>query len=185
MPSNRREFLRQTAGAALAAPFFVRDLISKPPSNTLRVAAFGADGMAYYTLDGVGRHSKAAIACVAEVDTARMEKVKQKYPKAKLYQDWREMLRKEKGNFDGACVGTPDHMHAAMAMSVMRMGLPVYCQKPLAHSIYEVRRLTEYARQKKLATQMGIQIHSAREYKTAVKLIQAGAIGKVKEVHSW
>lgn len=185
MPSTRRSFLRQTAGAAVAAPFFVRNLLSKPPSDTLRVAAFGGDGMAYYTLDGIGRHKKVTIACVSEVDTARTEKVKQKYPNAKLYQDWREMLRKEKGNLDAACVGTPDHMHAPMAMSAMRMGLPVYCQKPLAHNIFEVRKLTEYARQKNLVTQMGIQIHSAKEYKTAVNLVQAGAIGKVKEVHSW
>src|SRR5262249_5761525 len=138
-----------------------------------------------YTLDGIGRHAKVTMACVAEVDSARLEKVKQKYPNAKVYQDWREMLVKEKGNIDAACVGTPDHMHAPMAMSAMRLDLPVYCQKPLAHSIYEVRKLTEMARKKGLATQMGIQIHSNKEYKAAVKLIQAGAIGKVKEVHSW
>src|SRR5215472_15171933 len=89
MPSNRRSFLKQTTRAAVAVPFFVREMISKPPSSTLRVASFGGDGMAYYTLDGVGRHSKVTLACVAEVDGARLEKVKQKYPNAKLYQDWR------------------------------------------------------------------------------------------------
>jgi predicted dehydrogenase len=185
MSSDRRSFLKQTARAAVAAPFFVREMISKPPSSTVRIAAFGGDGMAYYTLDGVGRHSKVKLACVAEVDAARVEKVKQKYPDAKLYQDWREMLKKEKGNLDAACVGTPDHMHAPMAMSAMRLGLPVYCQKPLAHNIREVRMLTEMARKKNLPTQMGIQIHSAKEYKISVKLIHAGAVGKVKEVHSW
>src|SRR5215510_1962697 len=185
MLSDRRTFLQQTARAAVAAPFFVREMISKPPNSTLRVASFGGDGMAYYTLDGVGRHSKVTMQCVAEVDTSRVEKVKAKYPNAKLYQDWREMLAKEKGNIDAACVGTPDHMHAPMAMSAMRLGLPVYCQKPLAHNIYEIRRLTEMARKKNLPTQMGIQILSSREYKIGVKLIRAGAIGKVKEVHSW
>src|SRR5690242_8976971 len=96
MSSNRRAFLKDAARAAAAAPFFVRSMISKPPSGTVRVASFGGDGMAYYTLDGIGRHSKAAIACVAEVDAGRVEKVKQKYPNAKIYQDWREMLAKEK-----------------------------------------------------------------------------------------
>ena len=185
MSTNRRTFLKQTAQAAVAAPFFVRHMMSKPPSGTVRMASFGGDGMAYYTLDGVGRHPKVTMACVAEVDSARIEKVKQKYPNAKIYQDWRQMLAKEKGNLDAACVGTPDHMHAPMAMSAMRLGLPVYCQKPLAHNIHEVRMLTEYARKKNLPTQMGIQIHSNREYKVAVKLMRAGAIGKVKEVHSW
>src|ERR1700704_3471860 len=123
MQSNRRSFLKQTARAALAAPFFVREMISKPPSSTVRVASFGGDGMAYYTLDGIGRHSKVTLACVAEVDSARLEKIKQKYPAAKVYQDWREMLAKEKGSLDAACVGTPDHMHAPMAMSAMLLGL--------------------------------------------------------------
>ena len=95
------------------------------------------------------------------------------------------MLAKEKGNLDAACVGTPDHMHAPVAMSAMRLGIPVYVQKPLAHNIYEIRRLTEFARKKNLVTQMGIQVHSRTEYKTAVALVQSGAIGKIKEVHSW
>jgi predicted dehydrogenase len=76
-------------------------------------------------------------------------------------------------------------MHAPIAMSAMRMGIPVYVQKPLAHNIHEIRHLTEYARKKNLVTQMGIQVHSRTEYRTAVALVQSGAIGKVKEVHSW
>jgi predicted dehydrogenase len=86
---------------------------------------------------------------------------------------------------DTVNVGTPDHMHAAAAMSAMNRGKHVYCQKPLTHDVYEARRLTEVARQKKLVTQMGIQVHSSREYRLAIQLIQDGAIGKVKEVHSY
>jgi predicted dehydrogenase len=178
MMTGRRSFL-------LTAPFFVREMWSKPPSGTLRLASFGADGMAFSTLDGIASHPKVKLVCAAEVDAARLDKVKRKYPEARLYQDWREMLRKERGQIDAACVGTPDHMHAPQAISSMRAGLPVYVQKPLAHDIHEVRALMKMARAKKLATQMGIQIHSSREYKTAVSLIQSGAIGKVKEVHTW
>ena len=111
--------------------------------------------------------------------------LKGQFDTAKVYEDWRKMLDKERKNVDMVCVGTPDHMHAPMAMSSMQRGLPVYGQKPLAHDIYEVRRLTEMARKKKLVTQMGIQIHSRTEYKTAIALVQGGAIGKIKEVHSW
>src|SRR5580692_5319075 len=174
---NRRSFL--------AAPFFVREMLSKPPSSTVRLASFGGSGMAFSTLDGIASHPKVKLVCVAEVDSAQLEKVKSKYPDARVYQDWREMLRKERGQIDAASVGTPDHMHAPQAISAMRMGLPVYVQKPLAHDIHEVRALMKMARSKKLPTQMGIQIHSWREYKTAVSLIQSGAIGKVKEVHTW
>ncbi|HTB15323.1 MAG TPA: Gfo/Idh/MocA family oxidoreductase [Bryobacteraceae bacterium] len=176
--TDRRSFL-------LAAPFFVRELLSKPPSSTVRLAAFGANGMAFETLDSIASHPKVKLIAVAEVDSNRLDKVKQKYPEARLYQDWREMLKKERGQIDAASVGTPDHMHAPQAISAMRMGLPVYVQKPLAHDIHEVRTLMKMARAKKLPTQMGIQIHSWREYKTAVSLIQSGAIGKVKEVHTW
>jgi predicted dehydrogenase len=176
--TDRRSFLT-------AAPFFVRELLSKPPSSTLHLASFGASGMAFSTLDGIASHPKVKLACVAEVDSQRLERVKEKYPDARVYQDWREMLRKERGQIDAACVGTPDHMHAPQAISSMRMGLPVYVQKPLAHDIHEVRTLMKMARSKKLPTQMGIQIHSSRPYKTAVKLIQSGAIGKIKEVHTW
>jgi predicted dehydrogenase len=76
-------------------------------------------------------------------------------------------------------------MHAPMAMSAIQLGLHVYVQKPLTHDIYEARRLRAMARKKKLVTQMGIQVHSSREYRTAVEVIRSGAIGKVKEVHSW
>ena len=151
----------------------------------LRLAAFGASGMGYSTLDGIASHPKVKLACVAEVDANRLAQVKKKYPEARIYEDWREMLRKERSQIDAACIGTPDHMHAPIAISSMRQGLPVYVQKPLAHDIHEVRALMRLAREKNLPTKMGIQIHSWREYKVAVKLIQSGAIGKVKEVHTW
>ena len=105
-------------------------------------------------------------------------------PGARLYSDWRELFDKEK-ELNSVNVSTPDHMHAAIAMSALNRGLHVYCQKPLTHDIYETRRLTEVARRKKVVTQMGIQIHSNAEYRLAVRLIQDGAIGKVKEVHTW
>ena len=82
------------------------------------------------------------------------------------------MLDKEGKNLDTVNVGTPDHMHAPMAMSAMQLGLHVYVQKPMAHDIYEVRRLTELAREKKLVTQMGIQIHSSAYYRMGVEVIQ-------------
>ncbi len=179
-PTNRRSFLKYAA-----APFFVRNLISAPPAGTLRLASFGGGGMAAVTLEGIARHPSVRLVCVAEVDAARLERVKAKFPDAAIYEDWREMLRKERNNLDIACVGAPDHMHAPMAMTAMQAGLHVYVQKPLTHDIYEARRLEEAAQKKKLVTQMGIQNHSSAEYRSAVRLIQDGVIGKVKEVHAW
>jgi predicted dehydrogenase len=183
--TSRRALLNRAVAGALTAPYFVRNLISAPPAGTLRLASFGASGMAWGTLSNIATHPRVKLACVAEADETRLDRVKQKYPDAKIYKDWRQMLAQERGRLDIACVGTPDHMHAPMAMTAMRQGLSVYIQKPLAHDIYEVRRLTETARKRKLIAQMGIQNHSSAEYRTAVQLIQSGTIGKVKEVHAW
>jgi predicted dehydrogenase len=177
MPITRR--------AILAAPFFIRNLISAPPSGRVRLASFGANGMAWSTLHGIATHASVDLVGAADVDTARGERVKTTYPKATLYQDWRRMLDKEYKNLDAVCVGTPDHMHAPQAMSAMRRGLNVYCQKPLTSHVAEARQLHKYAVSKRLVTQMGIQVHSNAEYRTAVQLVHAGAIGKVKEVHAW
>lgn len=174
---NRRTFL--------ATPLVARQLLSAPPSGQLRLGAFGAGGMAFVTIDVFLRHPKVKLVCVAEVDSAKLDQIRKRAPEAKIYSDWREMLKKEHRGLDAVCVGTPDHMHAPQAMSAMQLGLPAYVQKPLAHSIYEVRQLEAIANKKHLVTQMGIQIHSAKEYRTAVQLVRGGAIGKIKEVHSW
>ena len=124
------------------------------------------------------------LAAVADVDLSRTEGLRENWPELRIYQDWRELLDKEK-DLNSVNVSTPDHMHAPIAMSAMNLGLPVYGQKPLTHDIYETRRLTETARQKNLVTQMGIQVHSGPEYRLAVELVQTGAIGKINEVHTW
>ncbi len=121
----------------------------------------------------------------AEVDVNRTVELKKKFPDVKIYQDWRQLLEKESKNIDSVNVSTPDHMHAPIGMSAMQLGKHVYGQKPLAHDLYEVRKLTEFARRKGVVTQMGIQIHSVNHYRLASRLIQSGVIGKVKEVHSW
>lgn len=181
---SRRNFLRQVGVAGLAAPLFIRHLRSAPPSKVLRHASFGASGMAGADLEAISRHPSVKLVAVADVDIARAEDLKRKRPDIRIYQDWRQLLEKEK-DLDSVNVSTPDHMHGPIAMSALQLGKHVYCQKPLTHDIFETRRLTQVAREKKLVTQMGIQIHSASEYRLAVRLIQDLAIGKVKEVHTW
>jgi hypothetical protein len=185
--TDRRLFLKSLAGAGVAVPLFAPHLISAPPSRMVRHASFGGAGMAAADWQNLSNHPNLQLVCVAEVDLNRLDTLKRRFPngKVKVYQDWREMLDKEGKHLDSVNVGTPDHMHAPMAMSAMQLGLHAYVQKPLAHELYEVRRLTAVAREKKLVTQMGIQVHSAPYYRIAVQVIQSGAIGKVKEVHLW
>jgi predicted dehydrogenase len=169
----------------LAAPFFVRNLISKPPSSRVRLASMGASNMAWATLHGIATHASVDLVAAADVDTSRYTRVQSTYPKAALHQDWRKMLDQHHKDLDAVCVGTPDHMHAPQAMRAMQHGLHVYCQKPLTAYVHESRQLTKFAAAKGLVTQMGIQIHSYAEYRSAVAAIQAGVIGKIREVHAW
>ncbi|MBI5384557.1 MAG: Gfo/Idh/MocA family oxidoreductase [Verrucomicrobia bacterium] len=182
--TNRRSFLKQIAVAGFAAPFVTRGLLAASPNGKLNHAAFGASGMSGADLNVITHHDFVNLVAVAEVDLKRAANLKQQFPNLKVYQDWREMLDKEK-SIDCANVSTPDHQHAPMAMSAMQRGIHVYCQKPLTHDLHETRQLTLFAREKKLATQMGIQIHSQSEYRLAVRLIRDLVIGKVKEVHTW
>src|SRR5262245_10092565 len=187
MQASRRAFFKQSVAVGFAAPAFIRDLRAAPPSETVRHATFGAAGMAGADWGHIVGHKNVKFICAAEVDTSRADGIHKKYPDGgvKVYQDWREMLDKEHKNLDSVNVSTPDHMHAAMGMSAMQLGLHVYGQKPLTHDVYESRRLAQFAAERKLVTQMGEQIHSHSTYRSAVQLIQAGAIGKVKAVHSW
>jgi predicted dehydrogenase len=105
-------------------------------------------------------------------------------PKAKRYQDYREMLDKQK-DIDGVIVATPDHMHASIALAAMDLGKHVYVQKPLCWSVAEARQLAKRARETKLATQMGNQGHSFDDTRKIVEYVAAGAIGEVREVHIW
>jgi predicted dehydrogenase len=184
-PTSRRTFLKTLSAAGLAAPFFARNLHAATPSTTLRHASFGAAGMAWSDIQALTSNPFVKLVAVAEVDSNRLAQLKETFPDCKVYQDWRQLLDKEGRNIDSVNVSTPDHMHAPIAMSAMQLGKHVYCQKPLAHDLYETRVLTKYAREKKLVTQMGIQIHSYRVYRQAVAIVQSGVIGKVKEVHTW
>jgi predicted dehydrogenase len=183
--SSRRTFLKAAGAAALAFPFITSNLLAEPPSRRVRHASFGAGGMAWADLTQIANTPNVDIVAVCDVDVSHWGEAKKQFPNARFYQDWRELLDKEASNLDSVNVSTPDHMHAPIAMSAMQLGKHVYCQKPLAHEVYEVRRMTELAHHKKLVTQMGIQVHSDAYYRIAVRLLQDNTVGKIKAVHSW
>lgn len=181
---TRRQALKRCAAAGLAAPFVFRRHLQAAPSETLYHASFGASGMAMADLSSLTASKHVKLVAVADVDLTRTAAVRKRFPDVKVYQDWRELLDKEK-SLNSANISTPDHMHAPITMRAMQQGLNVYTQKPLTQTIYEARQLTRVAREKKLVTQMGIQIHSHEVHRTIVQLIQSGVIGKVREAHSW
>lgn len=159
--------------------------MANSPATRLRHASFGAGGMAWSDLAQIAACKNVDIVAICDVDLTRTEEAKKVFPRAKIYQDWRVLLEKEEKNLDSVNVSTPDHMHAAIGMSAMQLDKHIYGQKPLAHNLNEVRRMTEFAKESKLVTQMGIQVHSSAYYRIAVQLLKGDSIGKIQEIHSW
>ncbi len=184
MNLSRRTFLQQLAAGAAIAPWVTTGLRAQSANSIVQHASFGCAGMAMSDLKALSKHTALKVVAGCDVDEKRTIEFRKLFPDARIYRDFRDLLATEK-DIQTANVSTPDHMHGPIGMAALNRGLHVYGQKPLTHDIYETRRLTETARKKKLVTQMGIQIHSNTEYRTAVKLIQDGAIGKVREVHTW
>jgi predicted dehydrogenase len=180
---SRRRFVQGVAATAVAAPFADFALLGQ--DRKVRHASVGAAGQALSDIRAFSSHPAFSLVAVADVDLSRTAQVKKLFPDVRIYQDWREMLRKEEQNIDSLSVSTPDHMHAPIAMSAMGMGKHVYVQKPLALTVRETRILAQYARQKKLVTQMGIQISSHETQLVTEQLLRQSAVGKIREVHTF
>jgi predicted dehydrogenase len=182
MNTTRRTFLKTSTTAVLGFPAILR---AQNPNSNLQIVGVGCDGKGFSDLKEVGSHARAKHVGFCDVDAGRFSKIDQLFPGVPHHVDFREMFSKLGAAFDAVVVSTPDHMHAAIAMAAMRMGKHVYCQKPLTHTVWEARQLRLQAAKSKVRTQMGNQIHSASEYRTGVKLLRDGVIGKILAVHSW
>ena len=183
---DRRRFLAGTAGTLAGFTFVPGRVLGQgggqPASEKLNIAAIGVGGMGAANLSAVENENVVALCDVHPNHAAGTFK---KYPQAKTYQDYRVMLDKEDRNIDAVIIATPDHTHAVIGMECIRRGKHDCLQKPLAHSIYETRMLTEAARKHRVQTQMGNQGHSSNEIRMLYEWIRDGAIGPVREVYAW
>lgn len=100
------------------------------------------------------------------------------------FTDYRELLAMRK-DIDGVVVGTPDHTHAVISTAAMRAGKHVFCQKPMAHSVFEAWKMAEVARETKSVTQVAIWNSASEATRALCELVWAGAIGPVRQVHNW
>src|SRR5664279_4518128 len=169
--NSRRDFIKTSSLAA--AGFFIvprhvmgRGLIA--PSDKLRIAAIGAGGKGESDLLEFSKSPNADIVFLCDVDDRQIKKSVERFPKAKRYYDWREMLEKEHTSIDAVSVSIPDNGHAVAALAAMQLAKHVYVQKPLTHDIYEARALTEAAKRYKVVTQMGNQGSSGDGVRTCL-----------------
>ncbi|MEK0450399.1 MAG: hypothetical protein RL088_2667 [Verrucomicrobiota bacterium] len=179
---TRRTFLRRTTAAALAFPAVVR---AKSPNGNVQVAVVGCKGQGFSDLAEIGSHARAKFVGFCDVDSSRFDQALKKFPGVPTFVDYREMFAKLGDTLDAVQVSTPDHWHAPISLAAMRAGKHVYCQKPLTHTVWEARQMRLAADAAGVITQMGNQIHSHEAYRTGVKIIRSGVIGKIKAVHSW
>lgn len=187
MPSrrNRREFLKQSglAGILLAGTGVHSSRVraqSKSPNEKLNFGMIGTSNQARFTIDNVRGEN---IVALCDIDDHYLGKAGDEFPQAKKYNDFRKLL--EQPGLDAVAVCTPDHIHAPATIMALRSGKHVYCEKPLTHNVWEARLVAQTAASAKVATQMGTQIHAGDNYRRVVEMIQSGAIGPVREVHTW
>jgi predicted dehydrogenase len=180
---SRRAFLRRTSLATAGFWIGAGSAFGKgrSPNDKLNIGIIGTANRAKSNIGGVEHEN---IVALCDVDENFLAAAKVRFPQAKAYNDFRKLL--EQSDIDAVVVSTPDHTHAPATAMALRAGKHVYCEKPLTHTVHEARSIARLAaRYRKLATQMGTQIHAGDNYRRAVELVQSGAIGDVTECHVW
>lgn len=183
--TTRRTFVQTlaAAGVGLSLPARVR---AAGPNGRLRVASIGTGGKGWSDVTSVAASPNVDIVAICDVDEGaeHLGRAAERFPQARRFTDWRRLLDADR-EIDAVIVSTPDHMHAPIVLAALALGKHVFCQKPLTHTLLEARQVRSAARRAGVVTQMGNQIQSDVAYRTAVRLVHDGAIGKVREVHSW
>ena len=186
--NSRRSFIKK--GAIASSVFIVpRHVLGgvgfTAPSDKLNIAAIGAGGKGASDIRNASVNGRENIVALCDVDFAGSAKASvERFPKAKLYADYREMLEKQK-DIDAVTISTPDHVHGPAAAFAMERGKHVYVQKPMTHNIREARMLTEMAREHKIVSQMGNQGGSNELLKMVQKWVDSGVIGNIYKVQIW
>src|SRR5437762_14366324 len=184
---RRRQFIQRAGmGVALFNMLpgkLLRGAESLSPNAKLNVAGIGIGsrgGADVGEVAGLGHN----IVALCDVHESYAAKEFAKYPDAKRFTDYRVMLDKMGKEIEAVVIGTTDHTHAVIAKEAMRQGKHVYCEKPLAHSVDEVRKLMAASHEYKVVAQLGNQGHSSDSIRRRCEWVWAGAVGQVRTIHA-
>ena len=183
---SRRDFLKTGAMALAGITIAPSSILGMShghvsPCDKLNIAAVGIGGMGHANINKVKGTENIVALC--DVDWKYAKRVFDEFPKAKKYWDYRKMYDEMGKSIDAVLVATADHTHAIITADAMTMGKHVYTQKPLTHSVYESRLLTNLAKKYDVATQMGNQGSSLAEGVDLIcEWIWNGEIGEVTKV---
>ena len=196
--TSRRGFLKGAAGLSALSIAGFGHAAARIPSGKIRLAAVGVMGKGYSDWMPMVQSGLAELVawCDADAnmrnsalgakDTKKVPGLVEKLSKIPFYTDYRKMLDDQsKLQIDAMTISTPDHMHAAVAVRAMSMGIHVYVQKPLVRTLWELDRFNKAAKANGVVTQMGNQGSSLDSMRRCTEVLQSGILGDVKEVHVW
>jgi predicted dehydrogenase len=190
---SRRDFLKVSAlgatAAALGGPLVMRGSAASTTANgQLSLAVIGCGGQGRGDMSGLLSNGANLVALcdpdAEQIGKARAGAANKGGETAKGYEDYRKLLD-DAATYDAVLIATPDHWHAALCKAFMKAGKPVYCEKPLTHSIAEARELRTLARNLKVVTQMGNQGSASASLRRCTEVIKAGALGQIREIYHW
>ncbi|MFM2267113.1 MAG: hypothetical protein RL757_554 [Bacteroidota bacterium] len=187
--TSRRDFLKKTGIGLASFMILPRHVLGGKgfvaPSDKLNVAAIGCGGKGASDIENTFKSGLVNMTALCDVDDRQAKNTRKAHGKTPYYRDFRKMLEAESRNIDAVIVSSPDHTHFHATLAAMQLGKHVYVQKPLTHSIWEARQLTEAARKYKVVTQMGNQGASGEGVRQLQEWYQAGLIGEVNRVLCW
>lgn len=185
MTTTRRQFLASTtkiAAGVWIAPRFAIGRSGPSANSRINLACIGVGGRGALDLKGFSGENIVALCDVDDLNAAESFNA---HPDAKRFRDFRQMLDKMGKEIDAVIVATPDHTHFAATMAAMELGKHVFCEKPLAHTVWEARTMKKAARHYKIVSQMGNQGHATEGIRYVKEWFNAGVLGQVTEVTAW
>ena len=196
--TSRRGFLQGTGAIAAMGMAGGCASLCSGGCGKIRLAAVGVMGKGYSDWMPMIKSGLAELVAWCDADankrvdainhknTKKIPGLAEKLAKVPFYTDYRKMLDDQsKLQIQAMTVSTPDHMHAAVAVRAMKMGIHVYVQKPLVRTIWEAHQFFDAAKANNVITQMGNQGSGGDGFRRNVEIVQSGILGDVTEVHVW
>lgn len=184
--TTRRGFFQKSAMGAAAFTIVPGSVLAQngnlSPNDKLNIAAIGVGGRGGDDLKNT--HTENIVA-LCDVDSRSAARSFNLYPNAKQFKDFRLLFDQMEKEIDAVMVAVPDHNHAVISMAALKRKKHLFCEKPLCHSIYETRMITEAAREAGVQTQMGNQGHSSDEIRMLCEWIADGVVGEIREIYAW
>ncbi|MBQ6534852.1 MAG: Gfo/Idh/MocA family oxidoreductase [Opitutales bacterium] len=185
---GRRNFVKTAAAGAFG--YLLLSGVEAAPKKTgandkLAVAFIGAGGRGAAHVSDLLGYDKVAPVAFCDVDQARCAETLKLAPKLPLFADYRAMFDKIGKQIDAVIISAPDHVHYPIATWALAAGKHIYLEKPMTRTIWESRKLRDYAAETGLVTQLGNQGHGYGWWRDVYEWYRAGVFGEVVEMHNW